>query len=527
MTGNPPSPDEANDPAAQPPGEGRTRPTAESGTTESPLAEHDGLGRSAAVGTLWLTGQKWVIRVSGFVTIAVLTRLVSPEEFGVVAAAATVTPMVLLLADLGLTTFVVQTENADRRVLNTAFWFSISTALLLAGLMALTAPVIAAGLSIEGSTAILRAMALSVLATVPSAVPLALLRRRLKFRELAVQSTIATFVAQIVAIALALAGTGAWALVAQLIVTQGLVTIFAWRSARWIPQWDFSPSVLAEMASFGAKVVAVDILVATRAILEAAIVSNVLGTSALGYFNIAQRLVQVTQDVGAAAMVPVSTVVFAKVRNSAERLRTGYLKALRIGYAAVSPLLTFVAVGASSLVPLLFGPEWEPSVQVAQALAVAAILVLGSMIDSGLHYGVGAAGRWFGYELGVDTLIVGTTFFMAPHGLVWVARGFVVTSLIATMIRWVVVGRLVGQPARALAASFVVSMVPVVASALVGSAASLATQSSPALLRLAVIGLSIAVTHLVVLRIVSRGVLLDVVTMLPLPGRLATVKRWV
>ena len=40
------------------------------------------LGRSAAAGTLWLTGQKWVARLSGLVTIAILTRLISPEDFG-------------------------------------------------------------------------------------------------------------------------------------------------------------------------------------------------------------------------------------------------------------------------------------------------------------------------------------------------------------------------------------------------------------------------------------------------------------
>ena len=74
-----------------------------------------------------------------------------------------------------------------------------------------------------------------------------------------------------------------------------------------------------------------------------------LGSAALGYLSVAQRLVQVTRDLAATALVPVSTVVFAKVRDSAGRLQSAYLKALSISYSAVSPMMTVVvSVGHSS-----------------------------------------------------------------------------------------------------------------------------------------------------------------------------------
>jgi O-antigen/teichoic acid export membrane protein len=55
------------------------------------------LGRRAAAGVLWLAAQKWAIRVSGFATLIVLTRHISPTEFGIVAAAMTVIPTIYLL----------------------------------------------------------------------------------------------------------------------------------------------------------------------------------------------------------------------------------------------------------------------------------------------------------------------------------------------------------------------------------------------------------------------------------------------
>ena len=84
-----------------------------------------------------------------------------------------------------------------------------------------------------------------------------------------------------------------------------------------------------------------------------------LGPAALGLLNIAQRLVQVAQDMTAASIVPVSTVVFARVRARADRLRGSYLKALGVAYAVVSPLMVldcrpaqrFKAVSRSFMLP--------------------------------------------------------------------------------------------------------------------------------------------------------------------------------
>lgn len=483
------------------------------------------VGRSAALGALWLTAQKWVVRLSGFVTIAILTRLIAPEDFGAVAAASALIPFIMLLADLGLSTYIVQADALDSRTLSTGFWFSAAVGVALSGAMALAAPLLAIAFNTPDAADIMRGIAVSVLFVVLAAVPSALLRRRMLFKALAIQATIAGVAAQAVAIVLALAGAGAWALVAQSLVVQLVACVLAWRAARWRPTREFSGSMFRQMARFGSKVVAVDAAAASRAAAEAAIISNVLGPAALGYISIAQRLVQVAQDVGASALGPVSTVIFAKIRESPERLRAAYQRSLRIGYAAVSPVLTVVAVGAPLLVPLIFGPDWDPSIPVAQSLAIAAILVLGAMIDHGLHYGVGAPGRWLGYAIAIDLLTVGTTFVLAPRGLTYVALGFVVVALVATAARWLLVGSLIGLPATVLARDFLKDMVPVAFSAGVGIGVLIAGGSLPDLLNVALVGAAIGVSHIVAVRVVNRQVLADTLDLLPIPSRLAAIKK--
>lgn len=483
------------------------------------------LGKSAAAGTLWLTGQKWVARLSGLVTIAILTRLISPQDFGVVAAASTITPFVLLLADLGLSTYVVQEKSLNQRLLSTGFWYSASMAAFLAAAMIICSPLIAATFRLPEAAPVLRGLSISVVLVVLGSVPTALLRRRMHFRLLAFQGLIATVAAQVVAIMLAFRGAGAWALVAQLIVSQAIACGLAWRAARWRPRLEFSRSDFIDMARFGGKVVTVDLVATIRATAEAAIISNALGAAALGYLAIAQRLVQVVQELGAAALVPVSTVVFAKVRDSAERLRTAYLKAQRISYAAVSPLMALVVVGGPLIVPLIFGAGWEPSVPVAQALAIAAFFTLGAMLDHGLHYGVGRPGRWLAYAILVDGLTVAVTWLVAPQGLTWVAGGFVIVAFAATVARWVLVGRLLDVRIRGLAGIFLTASIALAGSAAAGHVVRILTDELAPLVSLCAIAAVIGLVHVGLVRLISPAVFRDIVALAPLPDRISSRLR--
>ena len=481
------------------------------------------LGRSAAAGTMWLTGQKWATRLSGLVTIAILTRLISPQDFGVVAAASTIIPFVLLLADLGLSTYVVQVKQLDQRLLNTAFWFSVSAAIALAAVLVVFAPVIASAFHLPEAASVIRGLSLAIVLLVLGSVPWALLKRAMQFRLLALMTTAGMFAGQVVAILLAFRGAGAWALVMQLIVSQAVACIWGWKAARWRPEFQFSKSHFVVMAKFGIKVVMADLVTTVRGVVEAAIISTVLGAAPLGYFSIAQRLAQVTQDLGAAALVPVSTVVFAKIRDSAGRLQSAYLKALGVSYSAVSPIMTVIVVGAPLVVPLLFGRGWDRSVPVAQALAVAAILTLGAMLDHGLYCGVGKPGRWLAYSVFVEGLSLAVTALAAPRGLPWVAMGFILVALAATVARWMLVGRLIDVRVRTLAGIFLTACVAVAGSAGAGLLVRNLTDGWAPIWSLAAVAVTIGLVHVGIVRVVSPGVYRSVVSLVPLPSLIAAL----
>jgi O-antigen/teichoic acid export membrane protein len=474
----------------------------------------EGLGRRAAAGAVWMTAQKWVTRLTGLATVAILTRILAPADFGIVAAASTILPLVYLLSDLGFSSYVVQVDRTDQRMLSTGFWFSATIGALLCLVLVAAAPLIAVVYRLPALVPVLRVMTVSVGLAALASVPTALLKRKMAFRALALQGSAAAVVGQVVAVVMTLAGAGVWALVAQTVVAQAVTTAAAWVNARWQPSLMFSRPEFSHMIRFGGQVVGVDLIAFTRTWAETVIVSFALGAVGLGYLAIAQRLIAVVQDVGAVALVQVSQVTFAKVRETPERLRNAYLRALTLSYAAVAPLLTFVAVAAGLIVPLLFGSQWGMSVAVAQGLAVAGILTLGAMVDQGLFYGCGKPGRWFWYALVIDAATVATTAVAVRFGLIGVAIGFVGVAFVATVARWVLVGRLLAAPVRMVAGPSGGIALPVCVSAAAGFGVMLALQPFPRLVAVVLVGLTVLVVHLVGVRVVQPHVFVDMVTLL-------------
>lgn len=501
----------------------RTDPSAASDAPEP-------LGQAAATGALWLFLQKWAVRVSGLVTIALLTRQLSPAEFGIVAAANALIPLVLLLSDLGLSTYLTQATSLTRHMLDTAFWVSVAFAALLGAGLVAAAPLIAQVLNIPESADVLRVLSASVLVVVLGSVPAALLRRRMQFRRLAVQGTIAAVVGQAVAIAVAVTGGGVWALVFQLVAAQLLMTLLAWWSARWRPGISFSRAELGRMTRYGTSVVAIEFISTGRAAAETAVIATTLGPVPLGYLSVAQRLVQVMQDLGAAAVVPVTTVVFAKIRDSRERLAAAYLRATRIAYAAILPVMGLAAVGSAPVIDLLFGSAWGGSVAPAQALAVAAVFTLGAVVDHGFFYGTGRPGAWLLYAAVTDAVTLLVTFLAAPHGLAAVTWGFAGVAATATAVRILLLSRILTTPRWTVARPLLAALAPSAVSIGAGWLVMSAIPSGHPLLVVVSGVVVIGLTHVLALRFLAPQTLRAALDLMPdrlrgLTGRVALPVR--
>lgn len=472
---------------------------------DEPASGADGLGEVAASGVVWTTVQTWASRLTGMATVIILTRLLSPDDFGIVAIAMALPPLLQPLADMGMSTYLLRAERPTEQTFSTCFWYSAIAGVVVTGLLLAAAPIVGIALNVPEVVPIGLAVAPVAFLIILGAVPMAVLRRNLRFRALAAQTVAASFVGQVVAVVLAFTGFGAWALVWQALVFQAITVVFAWSSSRFRPTFAFSRVEFIHMAKFGIKVIGNHILNPAAIWVVNALVVWFLGTATLGFLNIAQRLIVLAQELTTNALGPVTTVLFSRLRDAAsDRLRAGYLRAASVSYVLVAPIMAFIAVGAPEIIPIVFGNQWGESIVPAQWLAVAGILTASAIIDSALFLTLGRPGAWLVYSVSIDACVLLVALLALPHGLGPYVVGYVGASLLATIVRCVLVGRFLSRPWWHVCAPLGRVAVPVGGAAAAASLVILLVDAPQPIVKLLMIGAVLVAVYAGLIYLLAR-----------------------
>jgi PST family polysaccharide transporter len=329
--------------------------------------------RTAVVSALWAAGESWSLRGVSLIVFLILARLVDPAAFGLVALAAVYVTTVQALSDQGLATALIQRENLDEAHKDSAFWANLAVGALLALATLAIAEPAAAFYKEPRLASILRWYALWPLLGSLSVVQQALLRRALRFRELALRQLVGAIAGGIAGIALAFAGLGVWALVAQQLVNQAVALVVLWSVAQWRPRFSFSWTHFRHLFGFGFNVLAANVVRAIGFQADRLVLGYVLGTTELGYYSVAQRVLAIVTDFVAGSAERIVVPLFSRIQGDRERVNRGLMTAQRVLTLITMPAFIGLAATAPVLMPVALGGQWQASVPSTQILAFASL----------------------------------------------------------------------------------------------------------------------------------------------------------
>lgn len=432
------------------------------------------LARGAARGAAWNFTTVVLERSFGFLILGVLLRTVPASVVGLVAIGSAISDLARMVSNSGAGE-QVQAYAGDREVEAGAFWSQLMASLALTVVLFAAAPAIASLYAEPKLIVILRMLALNILLTTFVIVPSARLAVLFRFRALGLISLGSTISGGMVALPFAYAGHPVAALVYQRMVGiafYALVTAFV---ARWWPPRPPSWAVIKASFRFSAPLMQaafVDYISITGYVM---LVGLRMPMAALGRFRIAQRLVEVLQEV---AFLPANKVfmpVFVAVRENPQRRFEATRQMLDLLSMAIFLAAAVCGAAARPIVLLMFGPHW------AQAAPVFAIMTL--MAPATALYGVinpllTAAGRTqlvSMFAWANAALVMAAAWFAAPYGLnvlAWAlaGRGALVIVLVLLALR-LGLGRSVLPLLRLLALPFAALIAARLAAALILAAA--------------------------------------------------------
>jgi PST family polysaccharide transporter len=328
-----------------------------------------------ATAALWMLVDTVGSQGLSFAIYAVLTRILSPGEYGVFSLSLAITAVANIVLFQGFGDALIQRESVNEDDLCTAFWTNLGLGAGIAAVLFAMAPWLGATFGAPQLSPVIGSMALLCVLRALVSVHSALCRRALKMSVFAARAITAYVLGGAVGITLALLGWGVWSLVVCQIVQAAVIVIIMWMTISWRPQLRFSVSSFGELARFSRHFITASVLTSVADKVDNLVIGFFLDVTAVGYYALALK---VLQTVGFLTMIPLQEIilpVLARVATDRNEFGNVYTRLVTAAAATSVPMTAGIGVVAPTLLPIAFGNHWSDAVPVLQAMCFACVTV--------------------------------------------------------------------------------------------------------------------------------------------------------
>ncbi len=297
-----------------------------------------------------------------FVISVIMARLLSPEEFGVIAIMSVFITLSNVFVDSGFSTSLIQKKDMVQADCCSAFYINILMSLVLYAILFLATPFIAQFYEADGLTLYLHVFSLILIIRSFSLVQNALLRKRMLFYLSFRISWVAIIISGIVGVSMAYSGCGVWSLIAQQLSNAFVTVIMQWYWIKWRPQWMFDWKRTKELFNFGWKLFCASFLDTLYNDIYSLVIGKIADLKMLSYYNRGKHYPSLGMDIINSTIGSVFLPAFAELQNDREKIKRLAMRGLRNIMFIVTPMLAFLFVFADLITVLLLTEKWLPSV---------------------------------------------------------------------------------------------------------------------------------------------------------------------
>ena len=362
------------------------------------------------------------------VSVVVLARVLTPDDFGLIAMVAVVLGFMELFKDAGLTYVTIQQKTISVDQASALFWVNMATVSALGMCILALSPLVARFYNQPALTAVCAALSLAFVLNGLSVQHDAMLRRHMRFTALGVSQTLSRALSTIVCIALAIAGWGYWALVAgtfALSISSSLISFFMFP---WVPGRPRRGSGVRPMLRFGTHMVQFEFVAYFSRNMDNILVGKFIGADGLGLYSRAFQLFMQPFTQIRAPLIDVALPVLSSLRTYPSRYRSYYERLLDVTATLTVPLAVYSILEADFIVRVMLGYQWIGVVPVFRILAVAGILQAVATTRGTVLVSLGNSKKY--YRFGLINSVVMVTAYAAGlrFGIAGVAAGYAIAS---------------------------------------------------------------------------------------------------
>lgn len=311
---------------------------------------------------IWRFAERFSAQIISFVVSIILARILSPEDYGIVALVLVVTNIMQVFVDSGLANALIQKKDVDDLDYSSVFYFNIILCILLYIVLYISSPLFSYFYENNDFIYLFRVLGLTVIVSGVKNVQQAYVSKTLQFRKFFFATIIGTIFSAIIGIILAISGYGVWAIIVQYLSNICIDTLVLWIIVRWRPKRIFSIKRLKHLLSYGWKLLVSGLLDSFYQNIWQFIIGKIYSPSDLAFYNQANKLPNVIISNVNTSIDSVLLPVLSKEQDDLNNIKSMTRRAIKTAVYIISPLMIGLAATSEVIVKLLLTEKWLPCV---------------------------------------------------------------------------------------------------------------------------------------------------------------------
>lgn len=383
---------------------------------------------------VWRFAERCGAQLVSFIVSIVLARILAPEDYGTIALVTVFTAILQVFVDSGLGTALIQKKDADEIDFSSVFYFNFVVCLILYLGMFAAAPFIADFYGDVTLVPVIRILSLTIVISGVKGIQQAYVSRNMLFKRFFFSTIGGTIFSAVLGIAMAYAGFGIWALVAQQLSNTFIDTLILWITVRWRPTKSFSWTRLKYLLSFGWKLLVSSLLDTAYNNLRNLIIGKMYSSSDLAFYNQGDKFPKVIVTNINASIDSVLLPTMSSAQDDKERVKQMTRRAIKTSTYVMAPLMMGLAFCAEPIVSLVLTDKWLPCVPF---LRIFCITYMFWPVHTANLNAINAMGRsdWF-LRLEIIKKIMGMTILLSTmwFGVMAMAYSLLLSSVLSQII---------------------------------------------------------------------------------------------
>jgi PST family polysaccharide transporter len=405
------------------------------------------------------SGVKWTSistmgrRVLALLANVAFARLLAPGDFGLVAMAGVILGFIDIFKDLGTGTALIREKEVGDELLSSVFWLNVGFGLAVTIVIVAISPLVAAFYHEPRVQPVVMAMGLSFPLSALTIVQNSILTRQMAFNRLAKIELAASVLSYVVGIGAALLGHGVWSLVYQVLTNCLLATSFMWVASKWRPKMMFRWGAVRGIMRYSLNLAGFNIFFYFSQNVDNLLVGRFLGSSALGLYDLAYKLMTFPMQAISAVFGRVMTPYYAQAQDDLPRFRQAFLRVAGAIAFVTFPLMIGLFAVRAHFVLAVFGPKWTPVITLLALFAPMAAIRSVLTTTGSIYIAMGRTDLQLRWGVVWNLIIFVGLAVGLRWGIVGVAAGFTVTMTLLLYPSFAIPFRLIELPVSALLAT--------------------------------------------------------------------------